>query len=582
MFDVDEFKRNLNSVNTQTRFYQYILETIPTIVPEVQAWAILPFKAETKQLILLYENTRNYDFFPSARYLSYKEGFEGLAILKKEAVVDDDFRTAVEQHKVKFLCQPDPACSSALVFPILQSERIVGALSLYFVGPIQIPQKYLSEVASFAKQIAPPMEELIRCGFVDEQSRISERTLRNIDTIVENFPAISAGANWRASLDMILHSLRAVVDYSACGVFSYHPGESRIKVEAQMQVNMDRFKRLEFDLAHNPIIDILSNHSEYLEEKYPTKLQQLGDFHSAVGICISCGKQHDVALLLMHEQSFRYNRFHIEYLKRFAPLFSLVCEKKEAELSLETTQAKILAGELTPMMMHEIRNLLNYSMNQASRFQEFLLAHWDGLSKLLERPEELQDYRTMVDSMIEGQKNTKLILDRYLEMTGQSKWPEPMQQIDINETIRKVASLLLSEAKDKGVSLKTELAANLPKVFTDSNKLQRVLMNLILNALQILTKGKEIRVSTSYDPADTKWPLRIQVKDNGPGISTHHLEKIFQPYFTTKKGGTGLGLPVCKQFTSELGGTLEVDSILNRGATFTLCLPIKMEVLNGR
>ena len=579
MFDVDEFKRNLNSVNTQTRFYQYILETIPPIVPEMQAWAILPFKAETKQLILLFENTRNYDFFPSAKYLSYKEGFEGLAILKKEAVIEDDFRVAVEEHKVKFLCQPNSGCSSALVIPIIQSERIVGALSLYFVGPIQVPQKYLSEVASFAKQIAYPMEELIRSGFVEEQSRVTDRTLRNIDTIVGNFSAISAGANWRASLDMILHSIRAVIDYSASGVFSYLPNESRIKVEAQMHLNMDRFKRLEFDLAFNPIIDILSNRSEYLEEKHPTKLQQLGDFHSAVGICIACGKGHDVALLLMHEQSFRYNRFHVEYLKRFAPLFSLVCEKKEAELSLETTQAKVMAGELTPMMMHEIRNLLNYSMNQAGRFQEFLIAHWDGLSHLLERPEELQDYRLMVDSMIEGQKNTKQLLDRYLEMTGQSKSPEQRQKIDLNETIRKVASLLLSEAKDKGVLLKTELPANLPKVSTDSNKLQRILMNLILNAIQVLSKGKEIRVSTSYDPGDTKLPLRIQVKDNGPGISTHHLEKIFQPYFTTKKGGTGLGLPVCKQFAREIGGTLQVDSILHRGATFTVCLPIKLEVL---
>jgi len=328
MFDVDEFRRNIDSITTQTRFYQYILETIPKLVPDVQAWSILPFKAETKQLVLLFENARNYDFFPSAKYLSYKEGFEGLAILKKDAVINDDFRRAVEEHQIKFLCQPNSACTSALVVPIIQGERIVGALSLYFVGPMQIPQRRLPDVASFAKQIARPMEELIRAGFVEEQSRVADRALRNLDTIVGNFPAISSGANWRASLDMILHSIRTVIDYSACGVFSYLSSESRIKVEAQMHLNMDRFKRLEFDLAHNPIIDIISNHTEYLEEKYPTKLQQLGDFHSAVGICINCGKEHDVALLLMHEQSFRYNRFHIEYLKRFAPLFSLFARRE--------------------------------------------------------------------------------------------------------------------------------------------------------------------------------------------------------------------------------------------------------------
>jgi signal transduction histidine kinase len=104
----------------------------------------------------------------------------------------------------------------------------------------------------------------------------------------------------------------------------------------------------------------------------------------------------------------------------------------------------------------------------------------------------------------------------------------------------------------------------------DPQQLKQALINLLLNAIQATPPGGAVQVTAA---AETE-ALRIAVIDSGSGISPDMLERIFDPYFTTKPQGTGLGLPIALRIIQAHGGTLEVSSLLGRGTTVEVCLPI--------
>ena len=581
MFDREEFEKNLEKMTTQSKFIQYILETIGRTVPQADAWAVLPFKEETKQLVLLYENTRNYDFFPSAIYLTYKEGFEGLAILKKKPVIFDDFRKAVESRVVRFFHPPNAHVHSVIAVPIIFHERIIGAISIYFRGEKAQIEEHVDGLLSLAELVARPMEEILFAGYVNEQSRILSRSLLHVERIVNNFPLIAKFSDSRTTMKMVLDAIRTVVDYHACGIFEYIPRESRVAMHTEVNIDPKKYnRRLETDLMNNPLIDIITNRKDYLEEVDPGKLRKLGDYRSAVGICIECGKEQPVALVLLHSQRNRYNKFHQEYLKRFAPLFSIICEKEQSERNLEQKQGKILAGDLALILAHEIRNQLNFSINAAKDLQQYFIANKDVLEKHIQNGFDYRNYKKRADLIAEGDKTTKQVLESFIEVTGYRAYLS--NETDINLLIKRVIRLLESEAIDKGIAIRTELASDLPPVRTDTSKLQRIITNLVINAIQALSRKNEIVVSSHYNPADRKFPVMIKVNDNGPGISVRIIDKIFEPYFTTKPAGSGLGLAICKRFAEDIGAEIKVDSILNRGTTFALSLPLAREVKHAK
>ncbi|HLF94963.1 MAG TPA: ATP-binding protein, partial [Planctomycetota bacterium] len=102
----------------------------------------------------------------------------------------------------------------------------------------------------------------------------------------------------------------------------------------------------------------------------------------------------------------------------------------------------------------------------------------------------------------------------------------------------------------------------------DPNLIRQAVLNLLVNAQQVMPSGGEITVRT----VENGQHVRLSVADTGPGIPPDHRDKIFNLYFSTKPGGTGLGLPMVKKIVEEHHGSVEVESEPQKGATFTLCL----------
>ena len=144
---------------------------------------------------------------------------------------------------------------------------------------------------------------------------------------------------------------------------------------------------------------------------------------------------------------------------------------------------------------------------------------------------------------------------------------------NVNDIVKKTISVVSAELNQKGIELKQRLAVSLPNVLADSSLIQQSLLNLINNAMQAMPEGREnptIGIST-YIESDM---VRICVSDNGCGMGEDQMSKIFEPYYTTKSSGTGLGLTVLFKIMKQHGGDVSVRSELGKGSEFTLQIPI--------
>ncbi len=135
-----------------------------------------------------------------------------------------------------------------------------------------------------------------------------------------------------------------------------------------------------------------------------------------------------------------------------------------------------------------------------------------------------------------------------------------------------VTSLMHAEANARGVYLTLQVPEGLPSVAVDPQQLKQALINLLLNAIQATPPGGSVQVMAAAEPE----ALRIAVTDSGSGIAPEMMDRIFDPYFTTKPEGTGLGLPIALRIIQAHDGTLDVSSALGRGTTVEVRLPIAM------
>ena len=143
---------------------------------------------------------------------------------------------------------------------------------------------------------------------------------------------------------------------------------------------------------------------------------------------------------------------------------------------------------------------------------------------------------------------------------------------DMNEILDEVADFVTPEIKQKKILILKSYDADLPQCRLDSNLIKQAILNIIINAEQAMENGGELMIRTSKD----KKYIQIDITDTGPGIPKDIIDKIFQVYFSTKKTGTGLGLPTAKRIIEDHRGTISVQSEEGKGTNFSIKLPINL------
>ena len=215
-------------------------------------------------------------------------------------------------------------------------------------------------------------------------------------------------------------------------------------------------------------------------------------------------------------------------------------------------------GALLAGFAHEVRNPLStIGLNLQLVLEEF------------REPESARDRRTQKRlATVEAEvRRLQKILEEFLSF---ARAPEPqLVPTDLDQRLRALIDFHEPEFVDKKLSLRFYPGAGVDRVALDWDHVQAAVGNLLRNAKDATPDGGEVLVSTVRD-GDA---VLIRVTDTGGGIKKEHAERVFEPFFSTKKTGTGLGLPMVRRVAEEHGGTLTLQSEEGRGTQFTLRLP---------
>jgi signal transduction histidine kinase len=188
---------------------------------------------------------------------------------------------------------------------------------------------------------------------------------------------------------------------------------------------------------------------------------------------------------------------------------------------------------------------------------------------LQREPPELTEARKGTEKIIEAGTLAAEIIDRLRSLYKKS--PPRRELVAINEVIDEMVPLLRSEANEYAISIRTDLAADLPKITADQVQLQQVLMNLILNGIEAMKDTGGVLTMKSQLSEDGQ--IQISIHDTGPGLPLGKTDQIFDAFFTTKPQGSGMGLAICKSIVESHGGRIWANGNGGRGAAFHFTLP---------
>ena len=245
-----------------------------------------------------------------------------------------------------------------------------------------------------------------------------------------------------------------------------------------------------------------------------------------------------------------------------------VTERKRAEEALREAQASLARvsrvttmGELTASLAHEIRQPITAAVTNAKT-----CLRWLGR----DQPDVPEARETAARIIKDVTRASDIISSISLLF---KKGALQRQLVDVNELIREMIVLLHSEANRYSISIRTELAEDLPKVMADRVQMQQVFMNLMLNGIDAMkdtTGGGELTIRSEAGDGQ----LLISVSDTGVGLPPDQADQIFRAFFTTKDNGTGMGLPISRSIIESHGGRLWVAGAPGCGATFQFTLPV--------
>jgi C4-dicarboxylate-specific signal transduction histidine kinase len=235
---------------------------------------------------------------------------------------------------------------------------------------------------------------------------------------------------------------------------------------------------------------------------------------------------------------------------------------REAQAELAHVNRVTTMGQLAASITHELNQPLGATVTNAHA-----ALRWLGL-----QPANLEEAREALASIVDDGKRAGDVIDRMRALI--KKAPPRKDGLDINEVILGVCALTRGELAKNGVSLQTQLAEGLPLTQGDRVQLQQVMLNLIMNAIEAMSAvshgSRELLIGTSIDASGA---VRITVQDSGPGLNPETFDRLFDPFYTTKANGMGMGLSICRSIVEAHDGRIWASPTAGPGSTFQFILP---------
>ena len=245
-----------------------------------------------------------------------------------------------------------------------------------------------------------------------------------------------------------------------------------------------------------------------------------------------------------------------------------ITERKRSQEALARAQADLAhvnrvstLGELATSIAHEVTQPIAGVVTNADA----------ALRWLARCPPDFQEVQQALDGIIKDGKRAGEILGRIRALV--KKAPVQKERLDINQAILEVVALTHSEVQRKGVTLETQLQPALPPVLGDRIQLQQVVLNFILNAVDATSGLDPYRRNVVISTAKDSSGAIVAVRDSGVGLDTGSADHLFQPFYTTKASGMGMGLSICRSIVEAHGGRVVASRNVDAGATFQFTLP---------
>jgi PAS domain S-box-containing protein len=235
---------------------------------------------------------------------------------------------------------------------------------------------------------------------------------------------------------------------------------------------------------------------------------------------------------------------------------------REAQMQLAHANRVTTMGQLTASIAHEVNQPIGAAVTNAIA----------ALRSLHAEPPDLNEVRLALERVVADNQRAGEVVGRIRNLIKRT--PDRHVRLDLNDVLLEVIALTRPEMHKNSVHLETQLATDVPAVDGDRIQLQQVILNLIINAVEAMTgvtgRSRELLISTARQGETS---VRVAVRDAGPTFDPQNANRFFEPFYTTKTTGMGMGLTICRSIIDAHGGKLEVSANASHGATFYFTLP---------
>ena len=423
---------------------------------------------------------------------------------------------------------------AAFGFPILLGGEVLGVIEFFSREIRQPDQELLNMLATIGSQIG----QFIERKRAEAELRESEQNYRML------FESIDEGF---CTIEVLFDQNEKPVDYRFLQINPSFERQTGIKNAAGRRMR-----------------EIAPQHEEHWFEiygrialtgepmRFENEAKQLGRWYDVYAFRVEDPKRRLVGIL-----------FNDITERKRAEAEARDSERRYREVQAELAHANRVAtmGQLSASIAHEVKQPITAAVTYALAARRWLGAE----------PPNFREVDDALSHIVKEGKRAGEVAARIPALI--KKAPARKDAVAINDAILAVIALTRMEAANNSVSVRTQLAEGLPPVQGDRVQLQQVVLNLIINAIEAMRdvgeEERELFISTRNEPDG----VSVEVRDSGPGFAPETLERVFAGFYTTKPGGLGMGLSICRSIIEAHGGRLWASANLPRGASFQFALP---------
>lgn len=484
-----------------------------------------------------------------------------LTIYDNDPNLDPAVAASMQQHEIQ----------SALVLPLLTHDRVIGLVELVH----KTPHRFTSEEVRLALTLATQASIAMENARLFQETKLAVEDLAALQALALD---ITAQVSLAELLERLMMRARHLVKAVGSVIYLIDPQEAELAPVASDLPQDSRkilIDRTGFSLAQKVMADGRSLAGS-LDPPFVTAAEGARTPESLDrGVSFAC------VPLRWHEQvvgalcAFRaesetpFEAQQMYLLELLAPQAAIAIRNvqlfealergmrdlEQAQASLIQAEKAAAIGRLAASLAHEINNPLQ-SLNNCLH--------------LSLRPDVPSDRKGVYLSLAQGEVERLIaivnrMLNFYRPSTGETR-----SETHINQLLDDVLVLVDKQLEHSEIDVNLDLDPNLPTILAVPNDLRQVFLNLILNAVDAMPEGGRLDIATrQLDDSQ----VGVTIRDSGRGIPEEHLSRIYEPFFTTKERGTGLGLSISYGIVKALRGTIQVESAVGVGTTFTLQFP---------